>query len=197
MGSYCRNMFEIGFYVVKYIDLNHSKIINEIKKLEYQRGYDEPIFKTMVSKSSDVLQKIPSGKIIKKELNKWVQESIDKYFGFDAKHKIESSFAICRPNNSTSDFYTHRGSFLTGIYFLDGEDDEDNYISFLYDEEPNPFNLPLRIQNPRNSSMFYEHVQKGRMVLFKSNLKHRLGYNKCGKNRHCILFNISPLINNS
>lgn len=185
-------IFAKGYAYVEDINLNHDLILKELKDLKYRLADNYPVYKTYISDPMNILKTIPSGKKLLKEVSKHVQDSIDNFFEFNIKHKIINGWATYSPPNTTSAFHVHNNFWLSACYYPHGTIKDNFYINFSSNYLDTSFEPPVKKYNPLNSQLWSQTVKKGDLIIFPSNLRHRIGYNHTNKNRYSIAFNILP-----
>lgn len=191
-------IFAQGLFKVENINLNHAKILKEIKKLEYENVQSTDNLPTtqkgnfsQISKSIRILNLLPSGKDLEKEITFHIQVAIDQFFGYDIKNKIINTWVTKSNPGAITGGHTHSNFWLSAVYYPHGSKKEKFSIWFEKNEYQS-FSPNITDNNVLNSNVYMLPVQEGDLVIFPSNLKHKIGPNNSKKTRYSIAFNILP-----
>ena len=191
-------LFAEGIFKVENINLNHKKILKEVKELEYENVQSTdnlPTTKegnfTEMSKSIRILDLLPSGNDLEKEISFHVQVAIDEFFGYDIKNKIINTWATKSNPGAVAGSHTHSNFWLSAVYYPHGSKKEKFSIWFENSKYLN-FSPHVNNCNILNSTAFNLPVQEGDLIIFPAYLKHKIGRNNSKKPRYSIAFNILP-----
>ena len=171
-------------------NLNHKKIHKELKKLDYKNIFSsqEPYFDTKqyTTTKFDILNRIPSGKELKLEMENQIKLAIES-FGYQINSQIINSWATKVKPGNYSDWHCHTNFWLSLVYYPHG-----NFtISFLK-PQMEYFDVPVKEQNSLNNITYTFFVQEGDMLIFPTYLQHKVGYNDTKMDRYSMALNILP-----
>jgi len=103
--------------------------------------------------------------------------------------KICSSWATRTPSNGQGISHLHTNCYWSGVLYFD---DEISPISFNRKTDNTSFHFNTPTINEWNAPNVNLENEKGSMILFPSNLTHRIVQNKSMKTRYSIAFNLLP-----
>ena len=142
---------------------------------------------SLVSKDSNILKKY-------KNLNKKINEAVDTTLKEtlmleNINYKIFSSWLTKAKPKTFSDSHRHSNSWLSGVYYPKG--DPGFSIKFFHDNTSQFYTPPTEynIYNSITSTIF---PQDNYLILFFSQLRHKIMPNKSTKDRFSLAFNILP-----
>ena len=170
------------------VNLDENKILNILKNLKYKTAY---LPETYISKSNKILE----DKQFKKEKNIFT-DSIKKYLdviSYNKKFKILNSWSTRTENNASSQPHLHKNSWISGVYYP--ESNPGFSISFIRNMLDNYF-FQLEYINDKNKYSNTEWIvkpSKGILLIFPSNLQHRINLNTSDKIRYSLAFNVVPV----
>ena len=128
-----------------------------------------------------------------------IQNSIEKTFtqfayevlGIEptCDFKVSSSWATQTPSNCQGIYHFHVNSYWSGVLYFD---DETSPISFNRKKDNTVFHFNTTTINAWNSPDINVDPEKGCMLLFPSNIPHRILPNQSMKTRYSIAFNLLP-----
>ena len=123
---------------------------------------------SLISKDSNVLKKY---KDLNKKINEAITTTLEKTLMLEnINYKIFSSWLTKAKPKTSSDSHMHSNSWLSGVYYPKG--DPGFSIKFFYD----------------NTSPFFTNY----LILFFSQLRHKIMPNNSTNNRFSLAFNILP-----
>ena len=193
-------LFATSTFYCHDIDLNHDKILNEIKELKYRPLYKQTVlYKEKIhtgtyisSNETSILDDIPSGKLINNELNKHIHVAINECYQYDINFKIATNWATkCEPKG-VGEYHVHANFWLTGCYYPHGTIEDKFYISFRKFLN-NMYEPKRKNWNTLNSNTAGISVKKGTLLIFPADLQNQIGYNATNQDRYSIAFNILPV----
>ena len=193
-------LFATSAFYCHDIDLNHDKILNEIKELKYKPIYKHTVLHNgkihtgtyISSNQTSILDDIPSGKLINNELNKHIHVAINECYQYDINFKITTNWATkCEPKG-VGEYHVHTSFWLTGCYYPHGTIEDNFYISFRKFLN-NMYEPKRKNWNTLNSNTAGISIKKGTLLIFPADLQHQIGYNDTNQDRYSIAFNILPV----
>ena len=175
------------------INLNHNKIYNYLKNVNYQK-VENPKFNGCYSSLNyqNVLNEIEEEQQIINEFNKHIDFAIKNHFEYKIDFKIYNLWSTKAEPNSIGDFHRHANFWLSGVYYPNGTFEDKYYIEFEKSLS-DPFLLNTINYNSFNGEVFKIFVKEGSLLIFPSHQKHRIGYNNTNQDRYSIAFNIVPI----
>ena len=142
---------------------------------------------TLISEDLNILKKYDN---LNKEINKAVSMTLKEILMLkNINYRIFSSWLTKAPPKASSDSHYHANSWLSGVYYPKGDPgfgirfDHDNTSAFY--TPPTEYN----IYNSTNWTIFPE---DNNLILFFSQLRHKIMPNKSTNNRFSLAFNILP-----
>ena len=191
-------LFATGCFRVENVNLDHNKILKEIIKLKYKDvGLNNPLIKdnintgTKISVDNKILNKKYFKKEIEQKIKTYLDEAIQNFFQYNIDYEINTSWATCTSPHAMTQYHIHRNYWLSGCYYPHGSLEDNFYISFETSNY-NHFDVPLKNYNPFNQTEFSINIKKGDLLIFPSDLRHKIGLNLTDKKRYSIAFNILP-----
>jgi hypothetical protein len=183
-------LFSQNIYLKNKVDLPHKKILNEIKKLPWDKVIPQikhPSYDTRqyISKYN-LLDIIPSKNLIKNVMKECVTEAINN-FGYDSSFKICNSWANKILPQNISEFHNHKNFWLSLVYYPHG-----NFTIDFKKHDMEFFEIKTKKQNSFNNNMCSVDVKQGDIIIFPAYMLHKIGYNNTKENRYSIAVNILP-----
>lgn len=145
-------------------------------------------FKSDISESLYVLDEMPE---VKEYLSKLVNDYIYEILGYACKVKITTSWFTRIMPGGYCQYHAHSNCWFSGVLYFDDvyEKDcgnlifwNDDYFFEVYVNEENIFNSTLVPATP----------EKNHLVIFPSQVKHRITKNRSPNARYSLAFNINP-----
>ena len=170
------------------VNLDENKILNILKNLKYKPSY---LPETYISKSNKILE----NKQLKKEKNIF-KDCIQKYLdvlSYNKEFKILNSWSTKTEINAASQPHVHKNTWMSAVYYPESNDGFS--ISFIRNMLDNYF-FHLEYENNYNKYSNTEWVVKPNkdiLLIFPSNLQHKINLNTSDKTRYSISFNILPV----
>lgn len=181
-------LFSSPLFCIK-VDIDNKKILNHLIKLKYRD--------TSMSDGSfiSLSNKILENKNLKKEKNIFL-DNIKKYLeilDYSKGYKIFNSWSTKTNINSSSHLHAHQNSWLSGVYYP--ECDEGFSISFHRNHLSGSFHR-LDYDNQNNiysCEQFKVKPNENILLLFPSEVFHKINKNTSNKVRYSLAFNINPV----
>tara|TARA_B100000767_G_C19736803_1_gene524301 strand:- start:634 stop:1233 length:600 start_codon:yes stop_codon:yes gene_type:complete len=128
-----------------------------------------------------------------KKLNDEIKNSV-KFFikntlCMKSDFTIYKSWLTLTEPKGSSNSHNHSNSWISGVYYP--EQNNDFKIRF-YNDYANHFKTEVHKQNIYNSITYDITPEKNELILFFSNLRHKILENKSDKNRYSLSFNCLP-----
>ena len=141
----------------------------------------------LISQDLNVLKKY---KNLNKEINKAVDAALkDILMLKNINYRIFSSWLTKVGPKTSSYSHNHANSWLSGIYYPKG--DPGFSVRFFYDDT-RPFYTPPTEYNIYNSTAWTVFPEDNHLILFFSQLRHKVMPNESTKDRLSLAFNILP-----
>ena len=142
---------------------------------------------SLISKDSNVLKKY---KDLNKKINEAITTTLEKTLMLkNINYKIFSSWLTKAKPKTSSDSHMHSNSWLSGVYYPKGGPGFS--IKFFHDNA-SPFYTPPTEYNIYNSITSTIFPQDNYLILFFSQLRHKIMPNNSTNNRFSLAFNILP-----
>lgn len=170
------------------VNLDENKILNILKNLKYKSSY---LPQTYISKSNKILE----NKQLKKEKNIF-KDCIKKYLdvlSYNKEFKILNSWSTKTEINAASQPHLHKNTWISAVYYPESNDGFS--ISFIRNLLDNYF-FHLEYENSYNKYSNTEWVvkpNKDTLLIFPSNLQHKINLNTSDKTRYSLAFNVTPV----
>ena len=127
---------------------------------------------------------------LNKEINKAVDATLREILMLkNINYRIFSSWLTKVGPKTSSHAHNHANSWLSGVYYPKGEPGFS--IRFFYDNTP-PFYTPPTEYNIYNSTAWTIFPEDNHLILFFSQLRHKIMPNESTKDRFSLAFNILP-----
>mgnify|MGYP003647160621 FL=1 len=107
-------LFTPSFIVFKELTLNNEQILNELKKLRYEKITDSPSEKSF---SIKILNEIKSGEKIQEEITLCLNTALKDIWKYDIGHTIVNSWATKTDSNCDSKIHSHKNFWLSAVYY--------------------------------------------------------------------------------
>ena len=141
----------------------------------------------LISQDLNILKKY---KNLNKEINKAVDATLkDILMLKNINYRIFSSWLTKVEPKTSSNSHNHANSWLSGVYYPKG--DPGFSIRFFYDNT-HPFYTPPTKYNIYNSTTWTISPEDNHLILFFSQLRHKIMLNQATKDRFSLAFNILP-----
>jgi uncharacterized protein (TIGR02466 family) len=174
---------EAVIYVSK-IDVDNNKILEYAKQTVFEKTTGGVGCYLSHTKVFDDIY------FIKDAIKEQVEFYIRKIMHFKMDFKFLNSWISKTEPKGYSETHIHRNTFISGVYYPEASDEFS--ISFIKDyetfwdvkvDEINNFNAKTHTLKIKEENM---------LILFPSNLKHKIDVNNSSQNRYSVAFNINP-----
>jgi uncharacterized protein (TIGR02466 family) len=193
------DLFKTSILHVKNLEVDHKKILSEIIPLEYSENFKQAVSShgllktgTQISvNSTKLFETIPSGQILKKEIEKHVEFCIKHYYQYVISFRTVTSWATKTFKGAIGDFHTHNNFWLSCVYYPHGTKEDKIHITFRRIMS-NVFEPNVLQGNSMNSAIVDIYITEGDLLIFPAHLLHSIGYNYTNEDRYSIACNILP-----
>lgn len=185
-------LFSKVFYIKK-LDIDTKKIVsmmnNDFEKAGSKTSVDiENICSSSISMSVLEQNKFSS---LKKQIMKEFYNFAHNVMKYDNEFKITTSWFTKTQTSQSSNYHNHNNSMISGILYLQTDDNSGN-ISFE-DFSNRRFNLNVEKYNIHNCLEYQFQPTDGLMILFPSEVHHKILKNNSNIVRHSLAFNFLPI----
>ena len=169
------------------LDIDNDKHLKYIKNITYRDNINSN--KSFLSKSVKLLE----NKKLQKEKQIFLI-AIQQYLnvlGYKQKFKILNSWSTKVEKNYNSQVHVHTNTWLSGVYYTQ----DNSSIEFIKNWANSSF-FNLEFNNSTNiysSTKWDLKVKKNTLLIFPSELQHKIKKNLLKENRYSIAFNILPI----
>ena len=142
---------------------------------------------SLISEDLNILKKYAD---LNKEISKAVDATLDEILMLKhVNYRIFSSWLTKAAPKAFSDSHAHSNSWLSGVYYPKG--DPGFSIKFFHDHKTQ-FHTPTIKSNIYNSNEWTIIPEDNYLILFFSQLRHKIMANQATKDRFSLAFNILP-----
>ena len=160
---------------------------NLVLKFKEEKFKPVPDVPSLVSEDLNILKKY---KELNKEVNKAVDATLKEILMLkNINYRIFSSWLTKVEPKGFGDSHRHSNSWLSGIYYPKG--DPGFSVKFFFDNKSQFFTDPIEY-NIFNSSYWVIPTQDNLLILFFSQLRHRIMPNQSTEDRFSLAFNLLP-----
>ena len=169
------------------LDIDNNKLLNHIKNITYRNNIHSD--KCYLSESVKILE----NKKLKKEKEiflKAIKEYL-KLLGYTQNFKILNSWSTKIKPDYQSQLHVHTNTWISGVYYTQN----DSSIRFIKNWANSSF-FNLEFNNSTNiysATKWDLKVKKNTLLIFPSELQHKIQKNILKGNRYSIAFNVLPL----
>ena len=169
------------------LDIDNDKLLKYIKNITYRSNMNSD--KCYASKSVKILE----NKKLKKEKEiflKAIKEYL-KLLGYTQGFKILNSWSTKVKSNYESQPHVHTNTWISGVYYTQ----DNSSIQFLKSwSNTSFFNLEFDSStNIYSATKWDVHVKKNTLLIFPSELKHKINKNILKEDRYSLAFNVLPV----
>jgi len=169
------------------LDVDNNKLLKYIKNTSYRSNNHSD--KCYLSKSVKILE----DKKLKKEKEtflKAIKEYLD-LLGYTKEFKILNSWSTKVEKNHQSQPHVHTNTWISGVYYTQ----DNSSIRFIKNWSSSSFfNLEFNNSNNIYSATKWDlKVKKNTLLIFPSELQHKIKKNELEENRYSIAFNVLPV----
>tara|TARA_R110000751_G_scaffold35531_2_gene87256 strand:- start:1477 stop:2094 length:618 start_codon:yes stop_codon:yes gene_type:complete len=171
------------------VNIDNKKILKFLKKTKL--GIQPHGINSYMSHSVKILD----DKIMVKEKNnllKVISTSFKQVLNYKKQLKILNSWVTKTGVNGESQNHVHRNSWMSGVYYPE----HDKNFQIIFKKEPMSCSTYDVFENNHNIYSCEEWTitpKENTVLLFPSNLMHRVAKNLSNKNRYSLAFNINPI----
>jgi hypothetical protein len=185
-------LFTPSFILFKKINLNHLKILNELKNLSFNSTNNEnDENNSEISNSIKVLEEISEGNEIKKVFKNCFDFGIRSIWRYNIDHQIINSWATRAFPKTKNEYHNHKNFWLSAVYYPCNE--RNFKIKFLSDRKDlGSFEIPVYDNNIYNGRSWEYTVEQGDLILFNASLYHKIVKNITPTVRYSLAMNILP-----
>ena len=163
------------------LDLKED-LISKFKKEKYLE-----IDRSVRSEDLNILQKY---KELNKEITKAVDATIkDVLMLENVNYRIFSSWITKTSPNRFSKPHSHANSWLSGVYYPKGNA---GFAIKFYNDHVTQFYTPPKKFNIHNSAEWIIRPENNHLILFFSQLRHKIMTNISNEDRYSLAFNVLP-----
>ena len=183
---------------VKKLNIDCRKIVSLINKSFEQAGVKDNINSnvsniTSASKDKNVLDK-KKFKFVKDAVLNELSFYTKEILRYTNKFKMTTSWFTKSEPNQQSNYHSHTNSMYSGVLYLQASKDSGN-ISFTDYRNNSMFNLIPKDYNVYNSVEYYFKTEPGLIIIFPSEMHHKILTNKSNTIRYSLAFNCIPIGN--
>jgi uncharacterized protein (TIGR02466 family) len=162
-------------------------LISKFKKEKFKSAEYSDGGCSLIGKDLNVLRKY---KELNKEIIKAVNATIkDVLMLEDVNYRIFSSWLTKTDPGGSSDPHSHTNSWLSGVYYPKGNT---SFSIKFYNDHITQFHTPPKKFNIYNSGEWSIHPDDNYLILFFSQLRHKIMANNSNEDRYSLAFNILP-----
>jgi len=181
------NLWPIPMYEAEIPVREKWKVL--IKGLEYERTH---VNNSDISKDRTILNSMPE---LKTEIENHCENYVRKYLTVkdNAQFYLQNSWCNIHKPGEESQIHYHGGSLLSGVYypiFPKNSGDISFYRAVSY---TNLFHSTIRVEFDENNNVNAEtytiRLKEGSIVIFPSQLEHKVQKNNSDQNRYSLAFN--------
>ena len=171
------------------LDIDNDKLLKYIKNITYRSNINSD--ECYASKSVKILE----NKKLKKEKEiflKAIKEYL-KLLGYSQGFKILNSWSTKVKSNYESQPHVHTNTWISGVYYTQ----DNSSIQFLKSWSNTSF-FNLEFNNSTNiysATKWDVHVKKNTLLIFPSELQHKIKKNLLKEDRYSLAFNVLPVGN--
>ena len=164
-----------------------NDLISKFKKEKFKSAEYSDGGCSLIGKDLNVLRKY---KELNKEIIKAVNATIkDVLMLEDVNYRIFSSWLTKTDPGGSSDPHSHTNSWLSGVYYPKGNT---SFSIKFYNDHITQFHTPPKKFNIYNSGEWSIHPDDNYLILFFSQLRHKIMANNSNEDRYSLAFNILP-----
>jgi len=166
-------------------------VLQKIKKYEFIDTNSYGSSKSLISKNRKILNDFPRVKqIVERSFNS-VKNNFLEYS--DTKFSVTTSWATKITKESVCQFHSHTNCLYSGILYFDDYGPDSANIEF-----ESPYVNQQLLVKPKSYNIFNAHVyafkpRKNLIILFQSNLRHRITQHFSENERYSLAFNFMPI----
>jgi len=185
-------LFSKVFYM-KHLDIDTDKITSMIDNHFVNSGTNTSIDVndiTSVSISKSILE-LKKFSDLKKQLTNELNNFFYDVMNYESEFKITTSWFTKSQNSQSSNYHNHNNSMFSGILYLQ-TDENSGDISFE-DFNNRRYKLNVKEYNIYNCTEYQIKPIDGLLILFPSEVHHKILKNNSNIVRHSLAFNVIPV----
>lgn len=168
------------------LDLKNDYLTN-FNNLKYE-GTGNDHYPSKISKNLNVLN-IKNFKELKLEINKCFKYVINNIYEYDCNFSITKSWATQTKQDEYSMSHRHSNSWLSAVYYPDYDP---SFTIEFYNDVHSAFITVPRNYNIYNSTQWKFTPKKDSLIIFPSELRHKILINNSQKIRYSLSLNVLP-----
>lgn len=181
--------FSCPLFIYK-LDIKEDLTLKFNKIKDYNESHNETprgAEANLMSRDLDILSKF---KNLKKEIDKAIYTTLKDILKLrNTQYRICNSWLTKTKYSQFSTSHTHKNSWLSGVYYPKGDP---NFSIRFYQDFGSPFFIPATEYNIYNSTEWTIFPEDNYLILFYSQLRHKIMPNKGSINRYSVAFNVLP-----
>lgn len=168
------------------LDINNSNILNYLNISFFNNIEKDEAEHSYITKSRSVLNDLPD---LKNEISQAINHLINDTLKTKAEFTIYNSWGTQTLPNGFSSSHTHSNSWISGVYYPSSNE---NFKIKFYNDYLNQFYSIPSEHNIYNTKEWLITPKENQLILFFSNLRHKILFNKSNEKRYSIAFNVLP-----
>ena len=142
---------------------------------------------SLIGKDSNILEKYEN---LNKKINQAVEMTLKEILMLEnINYRIFSSWLTKSEPKTSSDSHIHSNSWLSGIYYPKSDP---GFSTTFFHDKTSPFFTTPKKYNIYNATDWTIFPEDNYLILFFSQLRHKIMPNKSNKDRFSLAFNILP-----
>ena len=182
-------LFPDAYVLYEDIDVDHDKILDDVKKLNFKELKDQP---TYMTKSIKIFKDFKSLKKLKNLLEKITTDCVRNIIGYDVDVSLINMWATKTAPKCGSGMHNHRNFWYTCVYYPHGSIEDNFAIEFSTYKYQNCMSVPVSNNTQFNSSAWTHVVKRGNLLIFPANILHQILMNNSKNFRYSIAATFLP-----
>ena len=178
----------------KFTDVDTKKIVSMIDEDGFHDEYNntEPDVnnRSFISNSIHVLDD-NKFKFLKDKLMKEFYLYASDVMGYTNEFEITTSWFTRATKGQSSNFHNHSNCMISAVLYLQTSENSGNIIFENFNNER--YSLDIKEYNVFNSPRWSLKPEDGQLVIFPSEVHHKVAENKSDTTRHSLGFNLMPV----
>ena len=182
-------LFSLPIFVYR-LDIKEDLALKFSKEKIIKPSHDETPTGSEANLMTTDLNVLRKYKSLKKEIDKAILITLKDILKLkNTKYRICNSWLTKTKPRQFSTSHSHKNSWLSGVYYPKGDP---NFSIKFYNDHSSPFFTPPTEFNLYNSSEYSLFPQDNYLILFHSQLRHKIMPNQANSDRFSLAFNILP-----